>query len=77
MPNHLALATAARDDPKARCDALSLVDVVLPLFLEGHADFHAHGGICDDGSLISALIDAKYHFYWYEHGRAACLASSR
>ncbi|KAH8069780.1 hypothetical protein JL721_5671 [Aureococcus anophagefferens] len=82
MPNHLALATAARDDPKARCDALSLVDVVLPLFLEGHADFHAHGpegvgGICDKGSLISALIDAKYHFYWYEHGRAACLASSR
>ena len=81
MPNHLALATAARGDPKARCDALSLVDVVLPLFLEGHADFvHAHDqddGMCFDGTLISALIDAKYHFYWYERGRAACLASSR
>ena len=73
MPNHLAIAVAARNDPKARCDAFRLVDAVLPLFLDGHQDFAAGDhALCADGGLVSALMDAKFYFYDYEAGWAQC-----
>ena len=65
----LVAAIAARDDPGAKCDVLSLVDGVLPLFIDGHPDFSAHGKKC--GNLVA--LQAKYYFYWYEAGQADCL----
>ena len=72
----LHTAIAARDDPRVRYDALSVVDAVLPLFTVGHTDFipGTFGrSLCDgkDGDTTLALLEAKYYFYWYKIGLAS------
>ena len=72
----LTIANAARDYPEASCDVLSLVKAILPVFLEGHEDFHGdtQGRFKYDSNwhfLIDPLM-AKYNFYWYENGLAEC-----
>ena len=72
----LTIANAARDYPEASCDVLSLVKAILPVYLEGHEDFHGdtQGRFKYDSNwhfLIDPLM-AKYNFYWYENGLAKC-----
>jgi len=72
----LTLANAARDYPEVSCDVLSLVKAILPVYLEGHEDFHGdtQGRFKYDSNwhfLIDPLM-AKYNFYWYENGLAKC-----
>lgn len=74
----LHAAVAARDDPTARCDALSLVDAVLPLFTVGHTDFISGtlcGGKVSDTTLV--LLEAKYYFYWHKNGLADCASNDK
>ena len=51
MPKRLLLASGlleiaidARDDYEARCDVISIVRAVLPIFLEDHEDYHGRTG---------------------------------
>jgi hypothetical protein len=75
--NLLPLAVAARDDPKAHCDALSVVDAILPLFLQGHDDLvePSEKNICKECTSTLSLLEAKYWFYWYQRGVEACRES--
>mmetsp|Transcript_7545 Transcript_7545/g.9439 ORF Transcript_7545/g.9439 Transcript_7545/m.9439 type:complete len:388 (+) Transcript_7545:477-1640(+) len=58
----LIVAIAARDDPKAKCDVISLVSSVLPLFVEGDPDFST---TLETKCKHTVLIQAKYYFYKY------------
>jgi len=78
MPNRLMsvsqlldIAIAARDYPEVRCDVLSVVNAILPIFLEGHKDFH---GIFEYNIIrhLVAPLMSKYYFYWYESGVINC-----
>ena len=71
LPPLLYVAIAARDNPKARCDALRLVDAILPIFLEDHEDFRLfeHSNHYD---IPLPLLLTKYLFYWYENGVTDC-----
>jgi len=66
----LSIANAARDNPDARCDALALVNTVLPIFLEGNTDFY---GIFDfDTPSHFIPLMTKYNFYFYEDSVTNC-----
>jgi len=72
----LIIANAARDYPEVSCDVLYLVKAILPVYLEGHKDFHGQKKgrftyITNWQFLIDPLM-AKYNFYWYENGLAKC-----
>ena len=66
----LSIANAARDNPDARCDALALINTVLPIFLEGNKDVH---GIFDfDKPSLFIPLMTKYNFYFYEDSVTNC-----
>jgi len=67
----LSIVNAARDYPEVRCDALSIVEAILPIFLEGHKDFHAQFGYGNWKHILEPL-KTKYYFYWYEAGLINC-----
>ena len=72
----LDIAITARDSPEALCDVLTLVNAILPIFLENHEDFHGnHEGIFrykKNAQFLLAPLLTKYYFYWYEIGNANC-----
>jgi len=79
MPNRLMaasqlldIAIEARDYPQIRCDVLSVVNAILPIFLEGHKDFHGKFKYDDKIGLLVAPLMSKYYFYWYETGVIDC-----
>ena len=67
----LDIAIAARDYPEVRCDVLSVVNAILPIFLEGHKDFHGIFKYNKIKHLVAPLM-SKYYFYWYESGVIDC-----
>lgn len=80
MPNRLmhssqllSIVNAARDlnVDDYRCDVLSVVNAILPMFLEGHEDFQAFG-YSGSWKFILAPLITKYYFYWYEAGVINC-----
>ena len=70
----LSIANAARDNPDARCDALALVNAVLPISLEGNKDFHGRFSFYEKSLFTSRFIPlmTKYNFYFYEDGVTNC-----
>lgn len=70
-PGLLALANAARDNPNARCDALTLVNSILPIFLEGNKDFHGRFKFNDIPNSHTSL-ETKYNFYNYRNAIIKC-----
>jgi len=69
----LSVVNAARDlnVDDYRCDVLSVVNAILPIFLEGHKDFHAQFKYGSWKFLLAPLM-TKYYFYWYEAGVIKC-----
>jgi len=67
----LIIANAARDNPDARCDALALVNAVLPIFLERNEDFHGTFTFDEAESRFTPMM-TKYNFYFYEDGVTNC-----
>jgi len=65
----LIAAIAARDDPKAKCDVISLVSSVLPLFVKGDPDFSTTS---ETECMSMVLIQAKYYFYKYRADQDVC-----
>eukprot|EP00559_Dactyliosolen_fragilissimus_P005736 CAMPEP_0184855284 /NCGR_PEP_ID=MMETSP0580-20130426/577_1 /TAXON_ID=1118495 /ORGANISM="Dactyliosolen fragilissimus" /LENGTH=494 /DNA_ID=CAMNT_0027349759 /DNA_START=339 /DNA_END=1820 /DNA_ORIENTATION=+ len=64
-PALLLAAIDLRNYPKARCDALSLVKDVLPLFLAENEDFSSSNFLASKpNNHLLALLKAKYYFYW-------------
>ena len=68
----LSIVNAARYYPEVRCDALSIVSAILPIFLEGHKDFHAQFGYKNSKKFLLEPLITKYYFYWYEAGIMNC-----
>jgi len=65
----LIAAIAARDDLKAKCDVLSVVSGVLPLFAEGDPNFSTQHQTRFKSAL---LLQAKYYFYNYRANYDDC-----
>lgn len=68
----LYIAIASLNNSQDQCDALSIIDDVLPIFLEENKDFHGtlYGQFtyCDNIRYLLAPMIAKYYFYWYKSG---------
>ena len=80
----LSLAVAAKDEldeegtnPLMRCDALRMVDTVLPLALYGTDEFASRSFEGVDGTWAPDVIETKFHFYNYKKAMiGACAAFS-
>ena len=68
----LDIAVASVHTLEDRCNALTLVDAVLPIFLEDSEDFQGQFEYCQYNKYLLPLLLAKYHFYWYEKGIGEC-----
>jgi len=68
----LNIANAARGNPKAVCDCLSLVNTILPIYLEGNKDFQGRFRYGRSMRFYLEPLKAKYHFYWYKNSEIEC-----
>lgn len=79
LPKRIMIASGLLDVAVAsfyhlneRCDALNIVDAILPIFLEGNEDYDDQFQYCEFDKYLLPPLLAKYYFYWYERGVNNC-----
>jgi len=69
IPRLMSLPVELKDDPITRCDALSMADAGLSLFMADHPDFVQKMPM---GQYYVLFMEAKYHFYNFKAALRDC-----